>query len=381
MEPPLEHTLRIGPSGEGLHASWNDGGSSDFPFIWLRDNCLCTECRHPQAWERTVDTVLLDVDIRPSAVDLNGGAALVWQDGHRSVFSSEWLRTHAPGRRTSLTPPGQTLWTGSSIREDLPEIDLASIEANDAGLLRWLRMIRHHGFSLVRGVPRRVGAVVDVAETIGPIQETNFGRTFQVRSKPDPENLAFTPVKLYAHTDVPNRRGVPGLQFLHCIEFGADGGESLLLDGYLAASRLRERDPEAHALLTSVAVPYRFQDDHHDIGNRFPVIGVDADGGYTEIRFNWALAAPLDLEPDLIRPFYRALQAFVGILRDPDLELMIKMQPGDCQVFDNRRVLHGRAAFDPNSGSRHLEGCYVDYDDFLSRLLTLEREGRNFRTS
>ena len=69
------------------------------------------------------------------------------------------------------------------------------------------------------------------------------------------------------------------------------------------------------------------------------------------------------------------------ILRDPELEYVFKMEPGDCQVFDNRRVLHARAAFDPNSGPRHLQGTYVERDDFMSRLRVLERDGREFRIS
>jgi gamma-butyrobetaine dioxygenase len=365
--------------GASIRLSWNDADHAEFPFIWLRDNCLCSECRHPEALERTVDTVELDVEIRPATVNVNGELMVVWKDGHRSVFSADWLLAHAPGRRPSVAAPGPILWTGRSIRDALPEIDLAEIEGGDAGLLRWLSLVRDYGFALVRGVPSHAGAVAELAERIAFVQETNFGRTFQVQSKPDAENLAFTPVKLNAHTDLPNRRGVPGLQFLHCIDFEAEGGESILVDGYMAATRLKEQDPDSHALLSSVAVPYRFQDDHHDIANRFPIIGIDVEGSYTELRFNWALAAPLDLDPQQIRPFYRALKVFGTILRDPELELMIRMRRGDCQVFNNRRVLHGRAAFDPNSGSRHLEGCYIDGDDFMSRLRILEREHRDFR--
>lgn len=379
MEAAVASSLRVEPLATGFRVCWSDGGSGEFPFIWLRDNCLCPECRHPEAWERTLDTVELDIDVRPAAVDANGALTLVWEDGHRTEFTETWLRTHAPGTRATATTTPPTPWTGPSIREAFPEIDLSEIEAGDAGLLRWLRLIHEYGFALVRGMPPRVGAVVALAERIGCLQETNFGRTFQVVSKPDPENLAYTAVRLNPHTDVPNRRAVPGLQFLNCIEFEAEGGESILVDGYTAATRLKEQDPEAHALLAAVSVPYRFQDAHHDIGNRFPVIGLDADGAYSEIRFNLAVAEPLDLGPDLIPPYYRALKAFGRILRDPELQLEVKMRPGDCQVFDNRRVLHGRAAFDPNSGPRHLEGCYVDGDDFLSRLRVLERRGNGFR--
>jgi gamma-butyrobetaine dioxygenase len=33
-------------------------------------------------------------------------------------------------------------------------------------------------------------------------------------------------------------------------------------------------------------------------------------------------------------------------------------------IFANQRVLHGRRAFDPLSGARHLRGAYVAMDDF-----------------
>jgi len=31
------------------------------------------------------------------------------------------------------------------------------------------------------------------------------------------------------------------------------------------------------------------------------------------------------------------------------------------------RVLHGRLAFDPTSGARHLQDAYMDYDDLMAR--------------
>ena len=30
--------------------------------------------------------------------------------------------------------------------------------------------------------------------------------------------------------------------------------------------------------------------------------------------------------------------------------------------MDNHRVLHARTAFDPTSGHRHLQGCYIEHD-------------------
>ena len=40
-------------------------------------------------------------------------------------------------------------------------------------------------------------------------------------------------------------------------------------------------------------------------------------------------------------------------------------------IFDNRRVLHARRAFDATKGERWLKGAYVDDDVFFSRLRVL----------
>jgi gamma-butyrobetaine dioxygenase len=39
----------------------------------------------------------------------------------------------------------------------------------------------------------------------------------------------------------------------------------------------------------------------------------------------------------------------------------------------NRHVLHGRHAFEPGSGRRHLQGAYVEYEEVVSRIRTLRR--------
>jgi len=59
--------------------------------------------------------------------------------------------------------------------------------------------------------------------------------------------------------------------------------------------------------------------------------------------------------------------------RDPKYRLTLKLKAGEMVVFDNRRVLHGRDAFDPSTGYRHLHGCYVDRGEFSSRLRQLGR--------
>jgi gamma-butyrobetaine dioxygenase len=50
----------------------------------------------------------------------------------------------------------------------------------------------------------------------------------------------------------------------------------------------------------------------------------------------------------------------------------VTLQPGDCVVFDNTRILHSRTAFG-GGGARHLQGCYADLDAVASALAVLSR--------
>ena len=87
--------------------------------------------------------------------------------------------------------------------------------------------------------------VLDIATRFGYVRETNFGRFFDVRSVPKANDLAYSPVPLGPHTDNPYRDPVPGLQLLHCLANSTDGGESVVVDGFAAAHRLRDADEAA----------------------------------------------------------------------------------------------------------------------------------------
>ena len=75
-----------------------------------------------------------------------------------------------------------------------------------------------------------------------------------------------------------------------------------------------------------------------------------------------------------MKPLYRALGLLAARIKDPANVLAFKLRPGDMMVFNNRRVLHGRQAFDPNTGPRRLQGCYVDLDEWHSRIRVLTGE-------
>src|SRR5438132_1145008 len=69
----------------------------------------------------------------------------------------------------------------------------------------------------------------------------------------------------------------------------------------------------------------------------------------------------------------RARQLFDHRLRAPDFEIRFLLKAGDLVMFDNCRLLHGRTAFDPSEGLRHLQGCYIDSDGPRSLYRVLRR--------
>ncbi len=101
------------------------------------------------------------------------------------------------------------------------------------------------------------------------MRETNYGHVFDVISKPQPNNLACTAGALGVHTDNPSRDPAPGLQLLHCLEASGSGGESLVVDGFLAAERLRAEAPDRFVLLARFEVPFRFTDRDADLRANF----------------------------------------------------------------------------------------------------------------
>ena len=70
-----------------------------------------------------------------------------------------------------------------------------------------------------------------------------------------------------------------------------------------------------------------------------------------------------------MRSYHAAARAFHKVINSADLTFELMLQPGHCVIFNNRRVLHGRRAFEShNAQPRWLKGAYLDSDDFESQL-------------
>lgn len=367
------------PAGEDLTIAWNDGRTTAFHRFFLRDNCTCPQCylrlTREQLFEITDSPANLAV--ATATIDADGDLAVTWSDGHASLYRNGWLRAHAPdavsrAERDAATPRPFT-W-GREHADCVAAFDYAAIMDDDRVLLAWLGAIRSAGLTMVRGMPAQAEALLGPIHRISHLRETNFGRLFDVQSKPHADSAAYTSVLLPPHTDLPTRELQPGVQFLHCLINDATGGESVFVDGFAIAEAMRAEHRAEFATITTVPMAFWNRDDRTDYRWDAPAIALNARGDLDEVRFANFLRGPIDAPAEQMPAIYAALRLFQAMCRDPRFVIERRLAPGDMWVFDNRRVMHARRAFDPMTGERHLRGAYVDRDEISSRWRVLSRQ-------
>ena len=348
-----------------LEVRWLGGEATRFPWIWMRVNE--PGAFDPVTRERRFDLAGVSLDIRPDNVELDGDMLVVrWPEGEGvSQVPMAWLEARRPDAPEPVDP--------AAIAPELWDAVLASRlprHEADGDLKAFLTELKRFGLALVRGLGEDPEAGPAFGARIGPIQETYFGRIFEVHTRPIPNSLAYTAYALPPHTDLPYFETPPGVQCLHCVRNGAEGGASLFVDGFRAAEILREEAPTDFDLLAGRQMPFRFIDDIADIRRSRPALTLDREGRLLEVALSPATADEmrLDADPTETRAYFAALRRFMTITRRPELTIHMQLEPGAMVAFDNRRVLHGRDAFDPSTGERWLRGFYIDWTDIDSRL-------------
>eukprot|EP00798_Chlamydomonas_sp_ICE-L_P019986 gene19986-26700_t len=278
------------------------------------------------------------------------GAATSWSPTGQLIteYDLKWLLAHAPGIYTS---------------------DQAFAEAH-LPLPR-----KQYGFGLVTGVPATDGDTEALCRRVTWPRPTMYSGDMwktEVRPVEKSQDTAYGSDALPSHTDgnyfeaAPGNyfeaasgnyfEAAPGVQVFHATVAAKDGGGSILVDGFAVAQLLKTEQPAAHDWLLSNKTPYHYLDG----------------ATYSDFHYNALDRAAFAAPPGVGNPVawladaYAAVRALECAMASPELELHFTLQPGTVLAFDNRRLLHGRDAFDPTSG-RTLVGCYMDKEEWLSR--------------
>jgi gamma-butyrobetaine dioxygenase len=367
----------LAASGEALSIEWADGGVSEFPSLWLRDNR--SEDRDAHSGQRLIDITDLPVSPHIRSVSREENAVRIEWEGEagHSSFDLGWLAAHAFGRTAPAPELEVHRWlTGAALdaSRDFAWASLAGLGADPHLRLGWLTRLLQDGLAFVSEVPATEGAILEAMALVGRVLETNYGLTFDVRSLPQPENLAYSDLGLGLHTDNPYREPVPGFQALHALIPAREGGDSLFADGFALAEHLRVSAPEAFARLTRTAVPFHYRARDVDLYAERPLIELAVSGEVAAVHYNSRSIAPLRLPPQEMPPFYDAYRRFAQLLHEPRWQLRMRLDSGTLAVFENRRTLHGRAPFSSARHARHLRGCYLTRDSVYSETALLRRK-------
>ena len=348
------------------------GADSRFHYVWLRDNCWCDECRVTQSGERRLFTATIGDDIAPLEAHLDDGATALeisWNDGHRSTFSLAWLDAFDYSH-PSRSVDTRIYWT--STLPALPRFEHDEVVGKPDVQQTYLEAVRDYGAAIVSNVPSVNGEVARYAETIGHVRETAFERVHNVRHDPQGYNVAHTALELKPHSDLPSYHWPPSIQLLHFLVNESNGGESTLVDGWQVLADLREQDPTSFDVLCRVPVTFQLFSDDEDTLATAPIVQLDTAGNVRLFRFSNQLALPLNAPFEDVGDFYDAYRRLGRMLDSDHYKLVFKTETGDLLTVHGHRVLHGRRAFDPASGARHLQDVYMEYDDLMDRLNVLQ---------
>jgi len=377
MSQKIERIVKLYIVDDELVIEWYDGKESRIYVHWLRDHCQMPTSINTNNGQRLFSVVDIPKEtyIEKAYKDEKGNVCVLFQpENHLSVFSQNWLIKNCYDLNLHFDDRSERqkkLWQKDTFEAGLPFVDFESMCNDESGKLDMLRLIRDVGFVVLENVPTKEGQVLKVISELGYTRETNYGALFEVRTEVNPNNLAYTNMGLGSHTDNPYRDPVPTVQLLHCLESSTEGGDSVLLDGFKAATVLRQESKEDFDILTSTWINFRFSDAKTDLRSRVPMIELNDNNEIVKVRYNNRSIDTIKLPTNKIRHFYKAYRHWSEIIERDDLKIIFKLSEGDLMLLDNTRIMHARTAFS-KKGRRHLQGAYTDLDGLYSLLNLME---------
>jgi len=344
------------------------------PQRWLRDHCQCHKCTHPETKQRQYETFQhgptpqieecdIQIDEPPSSVQVK------WRDGHESVYPLDFLQGRQSANKEAYRRGiySQELW-GSDIAANAPSVAYRNVQL--FGVATVLRNIRKYGFCFIPGCPVTPEDTKELLELIGPIRNTHYGGFYDFTSNMASKDTAYTDLALDVHTDTTYFSDPAGLQAFHMLSHtDGEGGKSVLVDGFNAASKLFEEDQgQTYVQLARTGV-YWHASGNEDVSvqpySAFPVLEHDPVRKHLfRVRWNNSDRAGLNTSIDKTDGWYSSAFKFNNILANPSMQYWFQLQPGTPLIFDNWRILHGRSQF---TGKRRMCGGYINYDDYISK--------------
>ncbi|KAJ5085134.1 hypothetical protein N7532_009905 [Penicillium argentinense] len=360
---------------------------AEFQYHYLRDLCRCPRCVDPHSKQRSFRTGDIPANIYPRGVKWDGVSLeikwandiLDYGEDHVSRYEIHKLVTgpyNTHDNTSRATKP--YLWDNAKMMEMVHWVSFEDYMGNDAKFAESMRNLQRLGLIFVKDIPKSRDLVKKIAERMGPLRNSFYGETWDVRTVPEAKNVAYTNQFLGFHMDLLYMNEPPGYQLLHCLENSCEGGESLFADAFRAAKIMKQQFPAEFKILSTRLIGFEYMHDDHMYSNTRPLFEVDElTREIRNVNYSPPFQGPI---PKLDRSgnnnhanfkrWKNAMATFTRLLESSKSVYQLKLNPGECVIFANRRIVHARNHFNTAEGSRWLAGAYVDEDALLSTFAT-----------
>jgi gamma-butyrobetaine dioxygenase len=183
-----------------------------FNYCWLRDNCVISWDSSRQ--EPTFDILDESDDLHATSARLgNESLDIIWSDGFESRYDLRWLeRWHKGCNHGDLAVRVRVRenWYGDHY-SDMARFNYDNVMLNPPNVADWAEAMLDEGSALIQYMPNSDKGLKTLCELFGTLRPSFSGYTFDVKSKANPENLAYTNKALELHTALPAEELAPGI--------------------------------------------------------------------------------------------------------------------------------------------------------------------------
>ena len=350
----------------------NQGQKKEIHPFWFRERVNGESFIDEATQQRLFDPTKLEEDIKINSLNLSDQfLEITFNDGAYTKFAIQNILREFDNENV-IKKIKKIEWDSSFT--NFKNFEFEDNFFNEKVMYEALIDFYKFGFVIFKDVPTKDNFIKNFANSIGSIRRTNFGEFFNVKSKPNPNDLAYTSLALAPHTDNPYRNPVPCIQMLHCIENEVSGGLSTLVDGYTVTEKLKKDFRNFYNILTEVKVRFQFIDQSVILEDWAEMIQLNEEREFKQVRFSPRLDFVPLMEKNKLELFYSARKKISELYNSDQYRVEFKLNPGDLLMMDNYRLLHGRTSYDANQGNRFLQGCYIDYDSTEGKLKHLKRK-------
>uniref|UniRef100_A0A0B7JYL0 TauD/TfdA-like domain-containing protein n=1 Tax=Bionectria ochroleuca TaxID=29856 RepID=A0A0B7JYL0_BIOOC len=271
-------------NGEALQVSWHDNSlyvvdesekGFEFQATQLRDGCQCPRCVDPSSGQKSFATSQVPTWIKIQHVEQTDVGVVVstfgdlshsTEDSHVITLTWEWIRNHFSRGTEPINPRmfqlqrrfGLEHWDADIISRKVRKIDYHEYMKGEGAFWDVVQDLVRLGIVFLKNVPRDENSIVEITTRMANIRETFYGRTFDVRAKPNAENVAYTSGYLGLHQDLLYLQPPPKIQIFEALvneesamyETKMEPGEAVFFDNMRVLHGRKARAsyaPETHA--------------------------------------------------------------------------------------------------------------------------------------